>query len=92
MDVSAFKVRIFASIAIVFIWMQLIFWFRLSDYLAQYVDLIISTIRDTLGFIIILMAFLMMFATGFYMIQINRLLPNGNLEAFVDSDDNLYER
>ena len=34
MEVEIFKIRIIASIAIVLIWMQLLFWFRLSDSLA----------------------------------------------------------
>lgn len=76
MDVNMVKVRILASVATVCIWMQLIFWFRLSDALAQHVDLILSTVEDIVGFIIILITSLMMLASGFYMLQINRLLPN----------------
>lgn len=75
MDVDIIKIRIIASIAIVLLWMQLLFWFRLSDHLAQHVDLIQSTIEDIVGFMFVLMVFLMMFAVGFYMLQINRLLP-----------------
>ena len=75
MDVDIMKIRIIASIAIVLLWMQLLFWFRLSDHLAQHVDLIQSTIVDIVGFMFVLMVFLMMFAVGFYMLQINRLIP-----------------
>ena len=62
------KIRIIASIAIVLMWMQLIFWFRLSDSLAQHVDLITGTIKDMRGFMFVLLTFLIMFGSGFYML------------------------
>lgn len=39
-----YKVRVIASLAMIFVWSQLFFWFRLFDSLAQYVDLIFQTI------------------------------------------------
>ena len=68
MDVDVIKIRVIASISTVLIWVQLIFWFRLSDSLAHHVDLIIATIEDIGGFIFVLLTFLMMFASGFYML------------------------
>ena len=91
MDVDIFKIRIFASIAIVLIWMQLIFWCRISDYLAAFVELIIATMEDIIGFVLILVCFLMMFASAFYMLQINRLTRGNEIDLFED-EDNLYNR
>ena len=56
--------------------------------------MIVSTIEDIGGFIFVLMTFLMMFASGFYMLQINRLLPkNQDFDnLFEEDEDNLYER
>ena len=49
-DVEIEKVRLFASVACVVLWIQLFFWFRLFDSLAQYVDLIFSTVNDIRNF------------------------------------------
>ena len=40
------------------------------------------------------MTFLMMFASGFYMLQINRLLPKNQDfdDLFQEDEENLYER
>ena len=56
--------------------------------------MIVSTIEDIGGFIFVLMTFLMMFASGFYMLQINRLLPKNQDfdDLFEEDEDNLYER
>ena len=75
MEVDIVKIRIIASIAIVLVWMQLLFWFRLSDNLSQHVDLISNTIADIGGFMFVLGTFLLMFSSGFYMLQLNRLWP-----------------
>ena len=68
MEVDIVKIRIIASIAIVLVWMQLLFWFRLSDNLSQHVDLISNTIADIGGFMFVLGTFLLMFSSGFYML------------------------
>ena len=53
-------------------------------------DLIIATITDIGGFMFVLGTFLLMFSSGFYMLQINRLLPNKRDHEPVADD--LYER
>ena len=68
MEVDIVKIRIIASIAIVLVWTQLLFWFRLSDNLSQHVDLISNTIADIGGFMFVLGTFLLMFSSGFYML------------------------
>ena len=68
MEVDIVKIRIIASIAIVLVWMQLLFWFRLSDNLSQHVDLISNTIADIGRFMFVLGTFLLMFSSGFYML------------------------
>ena len=65
-------VRLVASIAFVAMYWQFFFWLRLFSSLAQYVDLIVSTVSDILYFLAVLAIFMVMFFTGFYMIQLNR--------------------
>lgn len=54
-------------------WVQMFFWLRLFDSSAQYVDLIIDTVKDVYEFTKVLLILLITFAMGFYMIQINRV-------------------
>jgi len=63
-DQDIYKVRIFASIAVVSLWIQMFFWFRLFDGLAQYVDLIFSTVYDIRNFMYVLFALMLMFGSG----------------------------
>ena len=71
-NINMHWVRLVASIALFAIYCQLFFWLRLFSSLAEYVDLIISTIRDIQNFMIVLAIFMVMFFSGFYMIQLNR--------------------
>ena len=68
-----FKIRPIASIALVFMWVQMFFWFRLFDSLAQYVDLILQTVNDIKHFMYVLFAIMLMFASGLYILQLNRM-------------------
>ena len=61
-----------ASIGFFAMYLQLFFWLRISSSHAEYVDLIISTLKDIQYFMIVLVIFMFMFFTGFYMIQLNR--------------------
>ena len=58
------KVRIIGSIGVVALWIQLFFWFRLFDSLAQYVDLIFSTVSDISKFMYVLLTVMLMFGSG----------------------------
>jgi len=49
------------------------FWLRLFDSLAQYVELIFETVADIKNFMVVLACLMMMFASGLYVLQINRL-------------------
>ena len=66
--VELFKVRIIGSLAMIGLWSQLFFWFRLFDSLAQYVDLIFQTVEDIGNFMTVLISLVLMFMSGFYMI------------------------
>lgn len=70
---ETYKVRIVGSIAMICLWSQLFFWFRLFDSLAQYVDLIFQTVEDIGKFMTVFIALVFMFMNGFYMIQLNRM-------------------
>ena len=48
-------------------------WFRLFDSLAQYVDLIFSTVNDITNFMYVLLAIMFMFSSGMHLLQINRI-------------------
>ena len=83
-----YTIRVFASTANVAIWAQLFFWLRLFDQTARYVDLIIDTVIDIFIFTCIMVLLLLMFATGVYMIQINRLeYPYGEAQLLFDYDN-----
>jgi len=62
------KVRLVASLGLVFIWFQLFFWLRIFESLAHYVDLILETAADIKYFMIVLGVFGLSFLSGFYMI------------------------
>ena len=66
MDYDLQKVRVFSSIAVVGLWVQMFFWFRLFDSLAQYVDLIMQTVYDIRFFMYVLFALMLMFGSGIY--------------------------
>lgn len=55
------SVRILASIGAVFLWIQMVLWFRLFDSLAQFVDLILQTLHDIKHFMFVLLAVMFMF-------------------------------
>ena len=89
------KVRLLASIALILTWGQLFFWFRLFDRLAYYVDLIIQTIREIKHFMAVLSSLILMFQSGFYMLNLNRLSlrnqdENTGLYSFDENQDTLY--
>ena len=84
LEVEYYKVRIFAAIGAFSLWLQLFFWFRLFDSLAQYVDLIFETIKDIKNFMIVLGCIMAMNGSALYLIQINSL-NSGN------EDDYVYE-
>ena len=77
--VDLYKIRIVASMAVVALWIQMFFWFRLFDNLAQYVDLIFQTTYDIKNFIFVLLSLMFMFGSGLYLLNINRsMYPNVN--------------
>ncbi len=49
------------------------YWLRLFDRTARYVDLIIETVYDIWVFSAILVLLLLMFGSGVYMVQLNRM-------------------
>ena len=55
------------------------FWLRLFDSSAQYVDLIVDTLYDITDFTKMLFLLLIMFSSGFTIIQFNRMESNANL-------------
>ena len=61
-------VRICASLAVFFIWMQLLFWARMFDQFGVYWDLIVMTIYEVKNFLIIVLVFVVMFQSGIYML------------------------
>ena len=79
-------VRILASLALFSLWIQMFFWFRLFDRTAQYVDLIIDTVKDISEFTILLLLLLLTFGTGVYMLQVNRYsyISGGETELIFD--------
>lgn len=83
--------RVVASIAVICLWIQIFFWFRLFDSLAQYVDLIIQTVSDIRNFMTVLLAIVGMFMSGFYMIELNRAATDSdNLFEEINDDGSLY--
>ena len=76
--------RLFASISLLLLYLQFFFWLRISDLLAQYVDLIIVTYQDMKLFLCVLILFIIMFSAGFYMVQLNR---NGTTNVFTEDDE-----
>ena len=66
--VSLTLIRQLAAIGVLGIWMQMYFWFRLFDSLAQYVDLIGETISDIRHFIYVFLELMAMFMVVFYML------------------------
>ena len=73
MDSNVYILRIVASMASVLLWTQLFFWLRLFDSSAQYVDLIVDTLLDISDFTKMLLLLLIMFSSGFTIIQFNRM-------------------
>ena len=65
-------VRLIAALGLCFLYIQFFFWLRISDSLAQYVDLILATYQDMKLFISFLFLFIVMFSTAFFMIELNR--------------------
>ena len=61
------------------------FWLRLFDRTARYIDLIIDTVKDIGIFTLMLLLLLALFATGNYMIQLNRM------HYSTDSSEYLFE-
>ena len=49
------------------------YWLRLFDRTARYVDLIIDTVFDIWVFSGIMVLLLLMFGSGVYMVQLNRM-------------------
>jgi len=64
--------------ASVMLWFQLFFWLRLFDFTAQYIDLITTTLRDISKFVVVLFIVVVSFTTGFYILQINRVVNDYN--------------
>lgn len=71
-------IRVIASMASVMLWFQLFFWLRLFDFTAQYIDLITTTLRDISKFVVVLFIVVVSFTTGFYILQINRVVNDYN--------------
>ena len=67
------KVRIIGSIGAISLGTQLLLWFRLFDSLANYVALIFKTLSDVKPFMYVLGTIMLMFHTGFFLLQINRI-------------------
>ena len=67
-EVNMYWVRIVASLACVFMYVQMFFWMRLFDSTAQYVDLVIETVIEISQFMKLLALLILMFSTGIYMV------------------------
>lgn len=83
---SILRVRVLGSVAIILVWTQLFFWFRLFDSLAQYVDLIGSTVVDIGHFMLVFGAIALTFLSGFYMLNLNRMAADAPT-VFRDFDE-----
>ena len=68
-----YALRVLASFGGAWLWVQMFFWLRLFDRTARYIDLIIETVKDIGIFTLILLLLLILFATGVYMVQLNRM-------------------
>ncbi len=73
LPVTMYTLRVFASVGCVTNWVQMFYWLRLFDRTARYVDLIIETVFDIWVFSAILVLLLLMFGSGVYMVQLNRM-------------------
>ena len=90
-EYSMLKIRILSSMAMILMWTQLFFWFRLFDSLAQYVDLIFRTVRDIGNFMKVLVSLSLMFMSGFYMLQLNRMETGSDYAAQIfDENDSQH--
>ena len=54
-------------------WVQMFFWLRLFDSMAQYVDLIIETVIDISELLKLLTLLVLMLSSDFYLVQVNRM-------------------
>ena len=68
-----FKIRICASLAAAALWLQMYFWLRISSGLAFYVGLINATIAEIQSFVVVLASLMLLFGSGMYLLQVNRL-------------------
>ena len=73
LGLTMYGIRVMASFVTVQLWVQMFYWLRLFDRTARYIDLIIDTVRDIGIFALILLLLLILFASGIYMIQLNRM-------------------
>ena len=83
--INMYALRVLASFGGAWLWVQMFFWLRLFDKTARYVDLIIETVVDIGIFTLILLLLLILFATGVYMVQLNRM------HYAVDESEYLFE-
>ena len=70
---NMYWLRIIASVASVLMWVQMFFWLRLFDSMAQYVDLIIETVIDISELLKLLTLLVLMLSSDFYLVQVNRM-------------------
>ena len=78
-DFSSQTLRVVGALAGLFLWFQMIFWLRLFDSTAQYVSLLLRTIRSISSFMILMMMIMLAFATALFMLSLNRIY-NGAME------------
>ena len=66
-------ITFFTFLAVILMWMNLIYWFRLFESTSFYIKLIFKTIEDIALFTIIFIFILMGFANGLYVLNTRRL-------------------
>ena len=69
-----------ATFAILFMYVKLIYWFRLFSVTSFYIRLIVETIIDIGWFFTILLTILLMYSNGFYMMNLYRIETEGSTE------------
>ena len=61
------------------------FWLRIFSDTASYISLIGNTIKGIMSFVVIMIMIIMAFATGFYILTLNRLY---GLEVYSEKPEN----
>jgi len=76
-------------IAIIFMWANLIYWFRLFENTTLYIRLIAQTIDDMKQFLLIFVLVTAMFGNAIYAMNVNRRAVEAGVALFEDRFENL---